>query len=81
MLDFLARLREVATIGIVGGSDLVKIKEQLGEDGPLQCLAGGRPPYALQCMHCEVWRAPYDLFVFRLPKSCTGSTLSFLRTG
>lgn len=35
VLDFLARLRDVAVIGIVGGSDLVKIKEQLGEDGAL----------------------------------------------
>ncbi len=37
VLDFLARLRDVVTIGIVGGSDLVKAKEQLGEDGSLQC--------------------------------------------
>ncbi len=33
MLEFLAALRDRITIGIVGGSDLVKAKEQLGEDG------------------------------------------------
>ncbi|MCY3410639.1 MAG: HAD-IIB family hydrolase [Candidatus Heimdallarchaeota archaeon] len=32
MLEFLEKLREKVTIGIVGGSDLVKIKEQMGED-------------------------------------------------
>uniref|UniRef100_A0A1D1XEL2 Phosphomannomutase n=1 Tax=Anthurium amnicola TaxID=1678845 RepID=A0A1D1XEL2_9ARAE len=31
MLDFLHKLREVVTLGVVGGSDLVKISEQLGE--------------------------------------------------
>eukprot|EP00873_Tetraselmis_striata_P014146 jgi/Tetstr1/434410/TSEL_023510.t1 len=31
MLDFIAKLRKKVTVGIVGGSDLVKIKEQLGE--------------------------------------------------
>mmetsp|Transcript_4073 Transcript_4073/g.11505 ORF Transcript_4073/g.11505 Transcript_4073/m.11505 type:complete len:253 (+) Transcript_4073:158-916(+) len=32
MLDFIAELKEKVNVGIVGGSDLVKIKEQLGED-------------------------------------------------
>eukprot|EP01023_Acetabularia_acetabulum_P021690 TRINITY_DN2142_c0_g2_i1.p1 TRINITY_DN2142_c0_g2~~TRINITY_DN2142_c0_g2_i1.p1 ORF type:complete len:244 (-),score=49.07 TRINITY_DN2142_c0_g2_i1:172-903(-) len=32
MLDFLQELRKVVTVGIVGGSDLVKIKEQLGDN-------------------------------------------------
>ena len=32
MLEFLEELRKVITIGIVGGSDLAKAKEQLGED-------------------------------------------------
>ncbi len=46
VLEFLGRLREVVTIGIVGGSDLVKAKEQLGEDGawplaPWPWLCGG----------------------------------------
>ncbi|OAY71059.1 Phosphomannomutase [Ananas comosus] len=30
MLEFLRELREVVTVGVVGGSDLVKISEQLG---------------------------------------------------
>ena len=30
-LEYLAKLREVCTIGVVGGSDLVKQKEQLGD--------------------------------------------------
>ncbi|KAI9919910.1 hypothetical protein PsorP6_015683 [Peronosclerospora sorghi] len=33
MLERLQKLRESITIGVVGGSDLVKQKEQLGEDG------------------------------------------------
>ena len=33
MLEFLAALRKKVTIGMVGGSDLDKQKEQLGEDG------------------------------------------------
>ncbi|RLN02922.1 hypothetical protein BBJ28_00002042 [Nothophytophthora sp. Chile5] len=33
MLTRLKKLREQITIGVVGGSDLVKQKEQLGEDG------------------------------------------------
>ena len=32
MRDFLQELRKVVTVGIVGGSDLKKIKEQLGDD-------------------------------------------------
>lgn len=31
MLQFLQDLRQVVTIGVVGGSDLVKISEQLGK--------------------------------------------------
>ncbi|KAJ3693000.1 hypothetical protein LUZ60_012095 [Juncus effusus] len=31
MLEFLKELREVITVGVVGGSDLVKISEQLGK--------------------------------------------------
>ena len=31
MLEFMQKLRKVVTVGIVGGSDLVKIQEQLGE--------------------------------------------------
>ncbi|KAG9441123.1 hypothetical protein H6P81_016977 [Aristolochia fimbriata] len=30
MLEFMKKLREVVTVGVVGGSDLVKISEQLG---------------------------------------------------
>lgn len=33
MIDFLKQLRKVTNIGMVGGSDLVKQKEQLGDDG------------------------------------------------
>eukprot|EP01024_Parvocaulis_polyphysoides_P024610 TRINITY_DN2250_c0_g1_i2.p2 TRINITY_DN2250_c0_g1~~TRINITY_DN2250_c0_g1_i2.p2 ORF type:complete len:244 (-),score=58.84 TRINITY_DN2250_c0_g1_i2:201-932(-) len=32
MLDFLQELKKEVTVGIVGGSDLVKIKEQLGDN-------------------------------------------------
>jgi phosphomannomutase len=32
MKDFLSSLRQKVTIGVVGGSDLHKIKEQLGDD-------------------------------------------------
>ncbi|XP_043718783.1 phosphomannomutase-like [Telopea speciosissima] len=31
LLDFMRKLREVVTVGVVGGSDLVKISEQLGK--------------------------------------------------
>ncbi|XP_072969153.1 phosphomannomutase isoform X2 [Typha angustifolia] len=31
MLEFMRELREVVTVGVVGGSDLVKISEQLGK--------------------------------------------------
>ncbi|XP_042481624.1 phosphomannomutase-like [Macadamia integrifolia] len=31
VLDFMQKLREVVTVGVVGGSDLVKISEQLGK--------------------------------------------------
>jgi|EP01047_Picozoa_sp_COSAG01_P073430 hypothetical protein len=33
MKAFMAGLRGRVTIGVVGGSDLVKIREQLGEEG------------------------------------------------
>lgn len=33
MLDELRRLRGLVSVGTVGGSDLVKQKEQLGDDG------------------------------------------------
>jgi len=33
MLKFLKDLGEKISVGIVGGSDLIKIREQLGEDG------------------------------------------------
>lgn len=33
MVEFMAKLRERITIGVVGGSDLPKQKEQLGESG------------------------------------------------
>jgi hypothetical protein len=33
MLAFMQKLREEVTVGIVGGSDLVKISEQLGANG------------------------------------------------
>lgn len=49
MAAFLQRLRQKVKVGVVGGSDLEKIQEQLGEDGkgggdgwaaPRQLLAG-----------------------------------------
>lgn len=33
MVEFMAKLRERITIGVVGGSDLPKQKEQLGNSG------------------------------------------------
>lgn len=33
MQEFLSKLRQRVRVGVVGGSDLDKIKEQLGEDG------------------------------------------------
>lgn len=33
MVEFMAKLRERITVGVVGGSDLPKQKEQLGESG------------------------------------------------
>lgn len=33
MAQFLQQLRTRVKVGVVGGSDLKKIKEQLGEDG------------------------------------------------
>lgn len=32
IIDFLGRLRERVVTGVVGGSDLAKAKEQLGDD-------------------------------------------------
>lgn len=40
MLDLLKELRKKVVIGFVGGSDLIKISEQLAPDGkPGACLA------------------------------------------
>ncbi|KAK4476583.1 hypothetical protein RD792_015740 [Penstemon davidsonii] len=36
MLEFMRELRKVVTVGVVGGSDFVKISEQLGKTGHLQ---------------------------------------------
>lgn len=33
MAEFLQKLRTLVRVGVVGGSDLSKIKEQLGDDG------------------------------------------------
>ena len=33
MIDFLKQLKEKVVVGVVGGSDLVKIQEQLGLEG------------------------------------------------
>lgn len=33
MAEFLQKLRTRVRVGVVGGSDLSKIKEQLGDDG------------------------------------------------
>lgn len=40
MVEFMANLRKEITIGVVGGSDLPKQKEQLGETGALLLLCG-----------------------------------------
>lgn len=36
MSEFLDKLKTRVRVGVVGGSDLVKIKEQLGDDGETQ---------------------------------------------
>lgn len=36
MTEFLQKLRTRVRVGVVGGSDLSKIKEQLGDDGETQ---------------------------------------------
>lgn len=38
MVEFMANLRKEITIGVVGGSDLPKQKEQLGDSGALPCF-------------------------------------------
>ena len=38
MSDFLEKLKTRVRVGVVGGSDLCKIKEQLGEDGETRVL-------------------------------------------
>lgn len=40
MAAFLQRLRQKVKVGVVGGSDFEKIKEQLGEDGKDSRTAG-----------------------------------------
>ncbi|CAB1327112.1 unnamed protein product [Coregonus sp. 'balchen'] len=40
MEDFLQRLRRRVRVGVVGGSDFIKIKEQLGDDGSIQAYMG-----------------------------------------
>ena len=44
MAEFLQRLRQKVKVGVVGGSDFEKIKEQLGDDGKgrmaARCPAG-----------------------------------------
>lgn len=45
MAAFLQRLRQKVKVGVVGGSDMAKIREQLGEDGEgrlMQSALGGR---------------------------------------
>lgn len=37
MVAFMAKLREHITVGVVGGSDLPKQKEQLGDTGAYVC--------------------------------------------
>lgn len=43
MYEFLQRLRGRVRVGVVGGSDLDKIREQLGEDG--KRVTGVTDPY------------------------------------
>lgn len=40
MTEFLEKLRARFRVGVVGGSDLNKIKEQLGDDGESRVCAG-----------------------------------------
>ncbi|CAL5401050.1 unnamed protein product [Camellia sinensis] len=44
MLDFMKELRKVVTVGVVGGSDLVKISEQLGKS---EVTAWGNVAYVI----------------------------------
>ena len=42
MLTRLEKLKSQITVGVVGGSDLVKQREQLGQDGKIYVVENGR---------------------------------------
>jgi hypothetical protein len=83
-MEFLGELRQRITTGIVGGSDLVKAKEQLGEDGERTLLVesalgrlGDRVPRHSSTDACTVDCPLY----YRLPQHWTDSILHSRRMG
>lgn len=71
MVEFMAKLRKEITVGVVGGSDLPKQKEQLGESGEfLSSLAWYRT--AKRYKSCVGARSAHTRFVSSQP--VTGSS-------
>lgn len=63
MAEFLQKLRSRFRVGVVGGSDLNKIKEQLGDDGKIHICAGVvlccvSPPPLTSPSRCLSWCQP-----------------------
>ena len=68
MVEFMAKLRKEITIGVVGGSDLPKQKEQLGESGGYCSHIANRKSFL--CVHRITQRfSPPD--VLRQPHRTT----------
>ena len=66
MVEFMAKLREEITIGVVGGSDLPKQKEQLGESGechlrPILCAVARS--YPIRFGPCSLHSSRYSQFL------------------
>ena len=55
MKEFLLEIKKRAVIGIVGGSDLVKMQEQMGAgDGEELCCAAGQYSCTPPCSYQDV---------------------------
>ena len=66
MKSFLTSLREKIVVGIVGGSDLVKQKEQMGDDVVTECDYNFSENGLVACTSRP--QAPSDLQVLAHPK-------------
>lgn len=68
MVEFIAKLRERITVGVVGGSDLPKQMEQLGETGaPLS----PSPPCIIDAIFCCSAAGPF--------RGCVGKNISYFQ--